>query len=506
MSQSISLDFSNQRIALREALVARGFSDDGEELRGNVKWVTSEGQDKISAVKIRLGHTFPFSPPDVYLDSENLSLDTLVPTFHIETTGALCLYDRDTVFGPETWGNADQLLGQISGWCNLAEAGWPGDNDCDLERYLPNGKSFVLYDSSELSEITGIVAIRRDAAIYRVLANPKAFPTFGRSLHEPRRAWIGDLGFISSPVSEWEDLLPRLGPLGHRVERCIRDGNLELLLLRYQRGDSVGVLVVRAFPTSLGIHLESCESADTSIPTRALRSNMYSDLFRNERIAIVGCGAIGSFVADLLFRSGAREITLIDPQRLKPGNIVRHLAGDSEVGTYKVEGVFKCLSKFGLPVDCIKLEKSAIIQPHDALKLMTEHTIVIDATADSRTTGLLITLAGSVNGMFLSVCLQREGGIARVDRWPLGGGEQHLPPLNYLAFQEVHEHGCGEIVSMTPPHSVLIAASLAIRVILDRLAGGRTLPPTLVEVIRGQIDRGYEEIGLVMSSDFVVGA
>lgn len=60
---------------------------------------------------------------------------------------------------------------------------------------------------------------------------------------------------------------------------------------------------------------------------------------RGKRVLLVGCGAIGSFVAAELARSGVGELTLVDGDVLEPGNSVRWLLGRSSWGWPKAEAL-----------------------------------------------------------------------------------------------------------------------------------------------------------------------
>lgn len=57
------------------------------------------------------------------------------------------------------------------------------------------------------------------------------------------------------------------------------------------------------------------------------------------RIVILGVGALGSSIAELLARSGCREITVVDPDVLHIGNIVRHSLTATDVGQAKAVAV-----------------------------------------------------------------------------------------------------------------------------------------------------------------------
>ncbi|RMG88595.1 MAG: ThiF family adenylyltransferase, partial [Chloroflexi bacterium] len=56
-------------------------------------------------------------------------------------------------------------------------------------------------------------------------------------------------------------------------------------------------------------------------------------------VGIIGLGSGGGFVAQSLAMSGIGHFTLIDPDILDAGNIVRHVADSRDVGRPKVEAV-----------------------------------------------------------------------------------------------------------------------------------------------------------------------
>jgi adenylyltransferase/sulfurtransferase len=62
-----------------------------------------------------------------------------------------------------------------------------------------------------------------------------------------------------------------------------------------------------------------------------------------QKIAIVGCGSIGSALADTLVRAGLGSLTLIDPELLKIENTGRHVLTPREVGQPKAEALARRL-------------------------------------------------------------------------------------------------------------------------------------------------------------------
>ncbi|MBQ0746513.1 MAG: ThiF family adenylyltransferase [Marinobacter sp.] len=57
------------------------------------------------------------------------------------------------------------------------------------------------------------------------------------------------------------------------------------------------------------------------------------------KVAIIGCGSVGSRVAEQLALAGIDELVLVDPDRMAHDNIYRHVLGRSSVGKYKVEAL-----------------------------------------------------------------------------------------------------------------------------------------------------------------------
>jgi len=60
-----------------------------------------------------------------------------------------------------------------------------------------------------------------------------------------------------------------------------------------------------------------------------------SQSIRSKRVLLIGAGAVGSAVAELLVRAGVYNITIIDGDRLEAGNLVRHTLGLGQLDEYK---------------------------------------------------------------------------------------------------------------------------------------------------------------------------
>ena len=504
----------------REKLIALGFSDDGERLRGPVLWEDPANGAVTAHAQITPGETFPFAPPQVVI------LDPGTPvefTFHIESDGSLCLWESsDWPVDQAPWRNPPELLRHIAGWLENTASGWAGDDVCDLERYLTqNPDTLILYDAVGLRPgravrtapgptPTTTVVTTDQRRVNDILGDPR-----GRRHRKPghkdkRLAWIADIGAVGRPLRSWTDVAAALDDPAAEVGRMISLGIVDLLLLRYSRGGTDSVLALKVRRTAEGIQVTACESADTSPATRSIRAGPAAPHLAEAKVAVVGCGAVGSFAADLLFRSGVRQMTLRDGERLRPGNVVRHLAGTGHVGQAKVDAVHDCMARVDLDTGAVKAQFWSLRRLDDALTLVRDHDVVLDATGNARASSLLATaaqIAGPGLGhAVVSACVQRDGDVLRADRLPLRGAERYLPALPLLDDSaHAWERGCGSPVSPAPPGAVIAAAELACRMVINEATRASSLPATIAEVRRAQPEPPFDKVGRITSGDEIPG-
>jgi hypothetical protein len=465
-------------------------------------------------VEIEPDERYPFAPPQVRVLDPGCPLDF---TFHIERStsqgvpGNLCLWDSDWPVDQAPWLDAGPLLQRIAGWLQQTAAGWPDDDVCDLERYLEQNHEFlVLYDADALAPISraSVRIDRGPTPASKVVSSTRwqVRDTRRRGKAKNRKvrhlAWVDDLGEVARPVTDWATLESMLADRAVQVRQHVVTGGVNLLVLRYQRGGKRSVLALHATSSATGVELAACESADTSSATRQLRAGRLAPELATAKIAVVGCGAVGSFATDILFRSGVRNITLLDQERLRPGNVVRHLAGNHYLGWWKVDAVCACLADIDDDVDAISTRREALRTLQDAVQLVKDHRVVLDATGDGPTTSMLATAAGIVHPtaghVVISVCVQREGDIVRVDRLPAHENDTYLPPLAAIDDRDQpRERGCGSPVSRTPPGAVIAAAELACRMITAEVSGSDFVPASIVDVRSEQPEPPFDRLGLL---------
>lgn len=488
------------RAAYARDLEACGFTQTEEKAWTGSLTVPADGDaTERRGYRIELPDDFPFAWPLVYFADPPAIYD-----WHLGPLGQLCLWRREDT-DDRPWETVDGLFNRIRLWHERALQGWPGDEgDLDLERFFDPDPEYTLITYSELSELIG-----RRISSFGVGQSWKHLKPSGAARQQRRRAthWAygADLGVLKQPVWDWSTTLAAMrADDRNEVERLARTIGPGLLLLRYERDGATGlreaaiVLTVRPRSDSTPELLHRTAVQDTP-STRIRRAGHASQGLAGLAVAIVGCGAIGSFLAEMLARAGIGTLVLIDPERLMPGNCIRHLASLDHVPQFKVDAIESILAARQLATSVVT--HRARLHPELAFAVLIECDLVIDAAADGGATGLLEHLAGLTAKTFLKIALHRDGGILRVDRLGAGTAQSRPAAISDTAVgdRRFREAGCGDPISPTPPEAVLAAASAACRMAIDTLQPlrRRRLPDSMIEILTPQPDSPYDKLGIL---------
>lgn len=432
-----------------------------------------ESGDREVPVDLELLESFPYSPPKVRPIDGTGGL-----SWHADPDGYMCLWAEEES-GDLPWQTADQVIDRCKEWFKNASEGWPDDApDLDLERYWPQKAGLVIYD--DLDRLVGqIVRLERQRNNTHVV-KPGPPPKRGKQL----AAAILDLGELDQPLRSFDDVLVRAGELRGKLEREVDRGRLQVIVLRYRRGDQSSVLALTV-TSRTPVELAAVASAHAGKSTMRLRAGLDQSALENKSVAIVGLGAIGSHVAELLARAGIGHLSFFDHDVIRPGNCVRHLAGRDEVGQLKVEAVRGILAERNLmPSSAIECVASAVMNPDSAQKILEDHDLVVDASANATATRLLVDGATFLQKPCVSVCLLHEGRTLRIDRFPLAPKEDHqVVPDPIPVGVVLREGGCGDPVSPAPMWAVTAASSRGVAIAVDLLSGRNQYPASIVDVL-----------------------
>lgn len=109
------------------------------------------------------------------------------------------------------------------------------------------------------------------------------------------------------------------------------------------------------------------------------RGRLDADL-RSRRVVLLGAGALGCLVAELLVRGGVHELTIIDPDDLEVGNLVRHTLCGEDLHMPKAKALARRLG--GASPHAHVTDIDARVPSEEARAAIEAAEIVIDCTAE----------------------------------------------------------------------------------------------------------------------------
>jgi molybdopterin/thiamine biosynthesis adenylyltransferase len=129
-----------------------------------------------------------------------------------------------------------------------------------------------------------------------------------------------------------------------------------------------------------------------------------------QRVAIIGCGAVGGYLANLLAQNGYQDFTLVDYDTFHADNCYRHILPKHYVGVLKVFALKHLLEKSYIEVSITPVDKSA--NDWATPENIAGHPVIISATGNptlERRLNQLFQQQNLTGHIFLSTWLEPVG-------------------------------------------------------------------------------------------------
>lgn len=102
----------------------------------------------------------------------------------------------------------------------------------------------------------------------------------------------------------------------------------------------------------------------------------------SKRVLLIGAGALGSVIAEMLVRAGTYKLTVLDGEKLLMGNLCRHTLGIPELQHGKAEGLTKRVAQFNPHTEVEAIPETFPPLDTDALAKVEASDIILDCTAE----------------------------------------------------------------------------------------------------------------------------
>ena len=493
-----------------EELATAGFQpvagSENQRWRGRIRDAfASLTKSETMDIVIRPG--WPFISPAIIVDGLNTNHSTL--------GGYVCMWHDDD---PSLqWTTLDGLFSRIEEWCENARHEWR-DDQLDQDAYLNFQKKDTLAATFDLSEL-GVhkggwgefhAVMNQSPARVDILAGPR------RSANHLKGLWFHP-GKLAGPpprqLSEVAAYLPRQQRKGLRKalsERrksgpLISGGGADIILFCWERRDQTDLLAMVCTGKDEDVEAVALRPGPRDEDSLILRAGPDAPELRARTAVMFGAGALGGHAAALLAESGVGNLNIIDPDTLLPGNVVRHIAGHSSVGSPKVQAVQAIIADHA-PWTKVAGYQELTRAPSQIRERIDGADIIIDTTGNEALTNSLAMMGQEVGTPLVAGALYRGGFIGRAQRQALADDtpihqrdDQTRYPI-IPAGEDAEDFatsqlGCSAPVNNAPPSAVLACASLLAQVALDALTERYEFADEVIDVYRAIAAPPFNRIG-----------
>jgi len=292
-----------------------------------------------------------------FTDREGISVDVDLPEQVLSTAFNEALTVLDRSLAAQRSGNLTELNDELEGyWQSLpgvskaathVEIDRPDTREIDA--YLDRHGS-VSFTDRGLKATYGSYRVlmrdktlRRERAIYIPLSKSIALPTPNSPLS-------------AAHVRTWAENARDLPSLQRILKSWPRRVNEAFIIFSAPRSDGSLSAVAVSLKGTTGRHpLLDTGTAWKAEPVRIerhapnyLRARGGAHDLRAKRVVVIGAGSVGGRVVEQLAQAGVGKLTVVDPERLEPDNVYRHVLGIEYCGEYKAFGLRVSL-EFRLP-------------------------------------------------------------------------------------------------------------------------------------------------------------
>jgi molybdopterin/thiamine biosynthesis adenylyltransferase len=336
----------------------------------------------------------------------------------------------------------------------------------------------------------------------------------------PGRANVGQLAgrwfyrhTMSSPPRNLNEFVAALSPQQQKAFDSGRlrqsqsgEGRLAVAALIWPRHGAFDIVVIAFEDRNRNEVVAVLEPARVDKATLMRRAGLDAPALMGKAAVIFGVGAVGGHAGLLLAENGLGRLRLVDDERLRPSNVVRHIASDFWVGERKAIAVSVEI-KHHAPWTEVEPCAARMFGPTAIRHAVEGMDLIIDTTGHASFSAGVAQLAWDEGIPLVSAALYRKGALGRVRRQtksdvPLMTRSRVTGFLQIPADQSddkvVLEVGCSSPVNLAAPSSVASLAAAAARTAVDVLVARFEYPSEFIEVYSA-LAPPFDKVGQIAS-------
>jgi len=121
-----------------------------------------------------------------------------------------------------------------------------------------------------------------------------------------------------------------------------------------------------------------------------------------KKFALIGVGALGSAISEMLVRGGVRNLALVDPDILTAGNLVRHTLTMIDINKNKARALADRLNLINPHAKIHAIRSNFPSLEGEELRIIEDSEVIIDCTASNEVLHTLNAFAKNGDGMIFS--------------------------------------------------------------------------------------------------------
>ena len=205
-------------------------------------------------------------------------------------------------------------------------------------------------------------------------------------------------------------------------------------------------------------------------------------------VALIGAGALGSVIGELMVRAGVNSVTICDGDDLHAGNLARHTLSLESVGANKAEALATRLNALSPHTTASALRDNLQVDQEEPAAWLSAADLVLDCTGDNEALARLALVEFPKPTVFLSVSLgmlARRMFIfcSRDFRFPI---DQYFAEVGPWLRRELEEYsgtefpregvGCWHPLIPARVDDIWLMASAAVKIIEAMIVSSQEVP------------------------------